>query len=197
MAFCRNCGNELGEGVQFCANCGTPVEAQAQPTQQTQEPQEAQQTQQTQAEQIPAEQVTVAPAADDVSANKGIAWLAYMGLLLLIPMLAKKDSKYCEYHVRQGVTLCATAIAYCIVANILLAIIGAIFPGHITYGYFYSYYANSGVYTLFSVIFSLGYIFLGVIAIIGIVNAATGKEKKLPVFGSVKIFDKLMDKYYG
>ena len=191
MAFCRNCGNELGEGVQFCANCGTPVEVQAQPTQ------EPQQTQQAQTEQIPAEQVTVAPAADDVSANKGIAWLAYMGLLLLIPMLAKKDSKYCEYHVRQGVTLFAATIAYCIVANILLAIIGAIFPGHITYRYFYSYYANSGVYTLFSVIFSLGYIFLGVIAIIGIVNAATGNEKKLPVFGSIKIFDKLMDKYYG
>ena len=123
MAFCRNCGNELGEGVQFCANCGTPVEAQAQPTQPTQEPQEAQPTQQTQTEQIPAEQVTVAPAADDVSANKGIAWLAYMGLLLLIPMLAKKDSKYCEYHVRQGVTLCAGAIAYWIISSILLLII--------------------------------------------------------------------------
>lgn len=194
MAFCRNCGNELGEGVQFCANCGTPVEVQAQPAQQAQEPQQAQQTQ---TEQIPTEQVTVAPAADDVAANKGIAWLAYMGLLLLIPMLAKKDSKYCEYHVRQGVTLCAAAIAYCIAANILLLIIGAVFPGHITYGYFYSYYTNSAVYTLFSVIFSLGYIFFAVISIIGIVNAATGKEKKLPVFGSIKIFDKLMDKYYG
>lgn len=194
MPFCKKCGKELEDGVQFCSNCGTPVSAAPQ---QTQEPQQTQASQQAQTEQIPPEQVAVAPAVDDVTANKGLAWLAYMGLLLLIPMLARKDSKYCEYHVRQGVTLCVGAIAYCIVANILLLIIGAIFPGHITYGYFYSYYANSPIYTLFSVIFALGYIFFGVIAIIGIVNAATGKEKKLPVFGSIKIFDTLMDKYYG
>ena len=193
MAFCKNCGQELGEGVQFCANCGTPVEAQPQ---QTQEPQQAQQTEQAQTEQIPAEQVTVAPAADDVTANKGIAWLAYMGLLLLIPMLAKKDSKYCEYHVRQGVTLCAGAIAYAIVANILLVIIGAVFPAQLHYGYFYSYYTPSPIYTVFSIIFALGYIFFTVIAIIGIINAATGKEKELPVFGAIKIFEPLMDKYY-
>ena len=23
MAFCENCGNQLGAGEQFCTNCGT------------------------------------------------------------------------------------------------------------------------------------------------------------------------------
>ena len=123
MAFCKNCGNELKDGVKFCASCGTPVDAPAQEPQQVQEPQQAQQTQepqqaqQTQTEQIPAEQVTVASPADDVTSNKGIAWLAYMGLLLLIPMLARKSSKYCEFHVRQGIPLCAATIAYGIVCS--------------------------------------------------------------------------------
>ena len=188
MKFCRNCGTQLSEDIQFCPKCGLSVN-----------PQQEQAAQQAETEKVTPEQVTVAPATatDDVTANKGLAWLAYMGLLLLIPMLARKDSKYCEFHVRQGVTLCAATIAYCIVVNILLLIIGAIFPGHVTYGYFYSYYAQSPVYTVFNVIFCLGYIFFTVIAIIGIVNAATGKEKKLPVFGEIKIFDSLMDKFYN
>jgi len=39
-------------------------------------------------------------------------------------------------------------------------------------------------------------IFLAVIEIIGIVNAATGKEKKLPLLGKITLLDKLMDKIY-
>ena len=178
MAFCRNCGQELNEDVQFCANCGTPVNSQSQ---------------QAQTEQIPPEQVQVATDADDVSANKGIAWLAYMGPLLLIPMFARKLSKYCQFHVRQGITVCAAAIAYGIITSILLLIIGLIFPG----GYFLGYHYHSGVYNFFNIIFNLGYIFFTVISVIGIVNAATGKEKKLPVFGAITVFEPLMDKFYG
>ena len=27
MAFCRNCGSEIADGVKFCTGCGTPVES--------------------------------------------------------------------------------------------------------------------------------------------------------------------------
>lgn len=45
MAFCRNCGNQVNEGVKFCPKCGQPVESQSvqQPqfvAQQVQQPQE-------------------------------------------------------------------------------------------------------------------------------------------------------------
>ena len=49
MAFCKNCGNQVNEGVKFCPKCGQPIEAQpvqqpsAQPqyvTQTVQQPQE-------------------------------------------------------------------------------------------------------------------------------------------------------------
>jgi glutaredoxin-related protein len=33
MAFCVKCGQQVGDGVKFCANCGTPVAAQADPPQ--------------------------------------------------------------------------------------------------------------------------------------------------------------------
>lgn len=189
MAFCKNCGQELKEGVQFCASCGTPVDPQPQQAAPQQQAQYAQQPQQA----APQQQTQYAPPVDDVAANKGIAWLSYMGPLFLVPMFARKFSKYCQFHVKQGITLCAAAIAYGITINILLLIIGLIFPG----GSFLGYHYHSGVYNFFDVVFKLGYIFFTVMSIIGIVNAATGKEKQLPLFGSIKIFDGLMDKFYG
>ena len=185
MAFCKNCGQELKEGVQFCANCGTPVDAQPQQAKQVQ-------TEQVRTEQLQAEPVTAVPV-DDVAANRGIAWLAYFGLLFLVPMFARKNSEYCEFHVRQGVVVCAACIAYAVTVNILLLIVGAIFLG----GSFLGYTYHSGVYNFFNVIFSLGYIFFTVFEIIGIVNAATGKQTKLPIFGSINILDPLMDKIYN
>ena len=42
---------------------------------------------------------------EDVEANKYIAALSYLGVLLLIPHFARKDSKFCRAHVRQGVAV--------------------------------------------------------------------------------------------
>lgn len=208
MAFCKNCGKELADGVQFCANCGTPVAAQPQQAEPvTAQPQQAEPVQQTyqQAPPVqqgyqqapPVQQVQTAPPTDDVAANRGIAWLAYLGPLFLVPMFARKFSKYCQFHVKQGIALCAACIAYAIATALLLLIIGLIFPGQTYTLYYYTYHVNSGVYNVFSVIFNLGYIFFTVMSIIGIVNAATGKEKKLPLISAIKFFDPLMDKFYG
>lgn len=192
MAFCKNCGQELKEGVQFCASCGTPVNAQPQqeaPQQAApQQPQQPQYTQQPQYAQQPQQQAQYAqpqyaPPVDDATANKGIAWLAYMGPLFLVPMFARKFSKYCQFHVRQGIPLCAAAIAYGITKSILMVLVYMITPADV-----------SGV---INVILNLGYIFFTVFSIIGIVNAATGKEVKLPLFGDIPIFNPLMDKFYG
>ena len=126
----------------------------------------------------------------DVQQNRGLAWLSYCGPLFLIPMFVKKDSPYCQYHVKQGATWCALYIAYAITKYILLAIIGAIFPAP-----WYSL-GHSTVYNIFSLLFSAGTIFLCVLAIIGIVNAATGKKKELPVIGKIPWIANLLDKFY-
>lgn len=43
--------------------------------------------------------------AKDVEENKGMAALSYIGLLFLVPMLAKKDSKFAQAHAKQGMVL--------------------------------------------------------------------------------------------
>lgn len=50
---------------------------------------------------------TVVPSFDkkDVEENKVIAALSYVGILFLIPLLAKRDSKFSQEHAKQGLVL--------------------------------------------------------------------------------------------
>ena len=41
----------------------------------------------------------------DVEKNKGITYLSYLGLLFLVPMLANKESKFAQFHAKQGLIL--------------------------------------------------------------------------------------------
>ena len=192
MAFCKNCGQQMNDDAVFCANCGTPVEGapQQQATPQQQAPQQA--PQQPTYQQAPVTPQVLSPEAD-VQQNRGIAWLSYVGLLFLIPLFVRKASAYCQYHVKQGVTLFVCDIAYFIAKSIILAIIDAIVPGERYFGYVF----HSGVYNVFNVIFNLGAIFFVVLMIIGIVNAASGKMKELPLIGKIPFIANLMDKIYA
>jgi uncharacterized membrane protein len=51
-------------------------------------------------------QPSAAPQGDkDVQENKGITFLAYLGILFLVPLLAKKESKFAQFHAKQGLIL--------------------------------------------------------------------------------------------
>lgn len=41
----------------------------------------------------------------DIQENKAVAFLSYIGILCLVPLLAKKDSKFCQFHGKQGLVL--------------------------------------------------------------------------------------------
>lgn len=49
----------------------------------------------------------VVPTFDkkDIDDNKVLAALSYVGILCLVPLLAKKDSKFCQEHAKQGLIL--------------------------------------------------------------------------------------------
>ena len=212
MALCKNCGQQLPENANACPYCGTfvneqnaqqaaqPVEQQAPQQNYQQAPQQNYQQNYQQAPQQNYQQGYAQPYVTpdmDVQQSKGIAWLSYMGLLFLIPMFVRRQSDYTRFHVKQGVTLFAVELAYGVTYSILMAIINAIFPGHYTYSYLYylpSYYVHSSVYNVFSFLLGLGYIFFLVVAIIGIVNAATGKRKELPLIGKIPWLATLLDK---
>lgn len=93
-----------------------------------------------------------------------MAVLAYIGILFLIPLLAAPNSKYARFHANQGLVLFIVDIAVGIVSTILLfiPIVGAIIGGLLGLAIF---------------------IFL----IMGIVNAASGKAKELPLIGKIRI----------
>ena len=220
MAFCQNCGQQIPDDANACPYCGTFVRAQAAPQQdypqqdypqqnypqqdypQQDYPQQYYPQQGYQQQYYPQQDPQQGYAApvnptvmpdQDVQSSRGIAWLSYMGLLFLIPMFVKKESPYCQFHVKQGATLFAVEFAYIVTKSIFLAIINAIFPGYSIYGYT----VHSTVYNIFSVLLNLAYIFLTVLAIIGIVNAAKGQKKELPLISKIPWIATLLDKFYN
>lgn len=61
-------------------------------------------------QQMPPQGAPVAPQApltdeQDIQQNKIWALLAYLGILFLIPLLAKKDSKFAQFNAKQGLVL--------------------------------------------------------------------------------------------
>ena len=52
-----------------------------------------------------ATQSTPVGSDKDIQENKLMALLSYLGILFLIPLLAKKDSPYCQFHAKQGLVL--------------------------------------------------------------------------------------------
>ena len=105
---------------------------------------------------------------EDIQQNKTMGILAY--ILFFIPLLAAKESKFGRYHANQGLILQLTLVALWIVQSIISGIL-AVFA--------------FGAVLAIGAIFWLVYLALSVLAIIGIINAAQGQVKPVPVLGSI------------
>jgi uncharacterized membrane protein len=189
MAFCTKCGTQVKEGEKFCPTCGAVIgePQQAVPPQphqpgQGQQPyqqppqQPFQQVQQTFQNVMNTPDSTQQMDPDDIAQNKIFAILSYFGILLLIPWFAAPQSKFARFHAKQGINLLIVDIA----VGVLHAIFSAIFAVR-----FLGVYMGTPVWV--TVIFSLLWLCVAALAVIGIVNAATGKAKELPVIGKWKI----------
>jgi len=95
-------------------------------------------------------------SAEDVQENKVIAALSYVGLLVLIPLLAKKDSPFCQFHAKQGLVLLIAWVSIGIIA--IIPILGWI-------------------------VSIIGSIVLFILFIMGLINSLSGKYKELPLIG--------------
>ena len=114
-----------------------------------------------------AKQVPVA-TKDDVEKNKVYGILAYLGILCLIPLLAAKDSPFARFHANQGLVLFLGEVIFGVIANILTFSL-----------------ALTGMWWLIGMVLPLVWLAMFVLAIIGIINAAQGEMKKLPVIGDI------------
>ncbi len=112
----------------------------------------------------------------DIEQNKVMALLSYLGILVLVPLFAAKESKFARFHAGQGLNLLIALVAWEIVHRVLMAVFRAILLPDAW-----------RIYSLLGTILSLVYIVFTILAIIGIVNALNGKAKELPVVGKYKL----------
>jgi len=55
---------------------------------------------------VPEQQMNLSPEdKKDAEDNKIFAVLSYLGVLVLVPLLAKKESKFAMFHAKQGLVL--------------------------------------------------------------------------------------------
>ena len=113
-----------------------------------------------------AENITVDPK--DAEDNKVMAILAYLGILVLVPIFAAKESPFARYHANQGLILFIIGIA----ASIILSILSVVL---ISIGIWW-------LYSLIALVISVG---LLILAILGIINAVKGEAKPLPFIGNL------------
>ena len=214
MVFCQNCGAQLSEGTKFCPSCGTPVQAvetpepvqqeavpviaaapapepvqvatpaavmEKEPVPQQPEPQQPayqqpapQQPvyQQPAPQQSPYQQTIPGNPLTEEQAKKGLAILAYFGILFLIPLFAAKKGSFARYHANQSLVL----FIFMVVFNVLSTVLGNILVN------------ISPLLTLVVTgVFSLLVLVLCVFALIGIIHAAKGQRKPVPIIGGITI----------
>lgn len=116
--------------------------------------------------QAPGQQYQAAPESD-AEKNKFMGIIAYFWILWLVPILAAKESPFARFHANQGLVLWIAGVAVNIVSSILsiIPVIGIIF-------------------SILAGIVSIGCL---VLAILGIISAAKGEMKPLPLIGGIKI----------
>ena len=200
MAFCQNCGTQLNEGSKFCPNCGTPMQMESGAASALQEGNpvavEAAATEPMQAAagSVAVLEKDVAPAApaqeqpapqpgayqqpvqgyvpSEAQMKKGMAILAYFGILFLIPLFAAKNDPFARYHTNQGLVLFIFMVIFNILSNVLTNILIEISP----------------MLTLIvSGVFGILTLLLCIFALIGIIRAAKGQMKPLPIIGGIRI----------
>ena len=204
MKFCSNCGAQMQDNERFCPQCGKESASAQQP----QQPQQAQYNAQPQYAQQPYAQQQYAqqqygqqpqqqqqnvfskfmntPDASasfnptDVQQNKVMAVVSYLGILALIPFFGAKQSPYAQYHAKQGMNLLLVNIGVAIITFLLRLI-------KVKKSYYL--WVVEVVPLPIRIICWILWLVVLAFSIIGIVFAAQGKAKELPIIGKyIKIF---------
>ena len=171
MKYCSSCGNECSDADAFCNICGAKFGfggAQSEKSSGSRETGPEEKTKgQTFKDRVadaftnPVDRTAEFTEAD-ISSNRIYAVLAYIGPLFFVGLLAAPDSKFARFHSNQGLVLLIAEFAVSLLYIIPFA----------------GWLAGSVLEVL-----------LGVLAVIGIISAAQGKAKELPVTGKYKIIN--------
>lgn len=156
MKYCESCGATLEDSAKFCSVCGAKTavaESDNKSKAQTKIEDAFNQftnTTNTTADYLP----------DDIEKNKLISVIAYLGVLVMIPLFIARESRFARFHTNQGLVLFLFGlISY---AAGLIPYIGWIIGAAVS-------------------------IFKLLLIIVGVLNAIKGEAKELPVIGKIKI----------
>ncbi len=100
---------------------------------------------------------------DDLSQGKQIAWLSYLWILVIVPLLVAPQNEYVKFHVRQGIALLILEIGWALL-DIFLQIIPII-----------RYLAG--------ILNFLIWIAFLILIVMGIIYSVQGEKKALPIIG--------------
>lgn len=181
MTYCVKCGAQIDERASFCPQCGAPV-----PKEQARDPYGYESDPYGQNYSYNYGQNDAYGqngnygqydsyggdagwfAQEEVQQNKVMAVLSYIGVLVLIPLLAgDKTSAYLKQHVNQGLAL--------FIISAVLEFVERIFDDVIPLGWVISWPLGIAQFALF------------IILIMGIVSACKGTRKPLPIVGNIHI----------
>ena len=168
MAFCIKCGAQIEDNAPFCPSCGAQQQQGGNPNANNNFNANYSQP----AGDIVGGDYTAQFDYNDIQQNKVLAVLAYFWILFLVPLLAAPNSQFARFHANQGLVLFLADIASGVVIGILSAIL--------------IWIPIAGVILIGLISAAIG-ICLFVFMIMGIVYAATGRAKEVPLLGKIKI----------
>jgi uncharacterized membrane protein len=103
-------------------------------------------------------------ASDDIDKNRAFAIISYLWILFIVGLIAAPNSKFAKYHANQGLVLFLAELVFG-AACIVLMFIPIL--GHLT--------------------IVAGWVAGIVLAVLGIINAASGQCKPLPLIGHFEL----------
>jgi len=178
MPYCSNCRTFIPDGVDTCPKCGTKdsryTTSAPPPTQSTSQGQQnISEAKKTFIELIKktfkTEDVTYGFNSSDISTNSNNAVLAYLGPLVIIPLITSRKSKFAMFHCCQGLMNTVFGVLYAIVGPMIINAVPAIIGLLLLIPYF-----------VFLAVFPVS-------LVLGIIHAIKGKAITLPVFGRIDL----------
>lgn len=166
MAKCTHCGKQYPDGTDYCPDCGSLLKNDY-----TQKGNSYFQDAVNHVSYTNREKTEFTNG--DIQKNKTLAIFSYIGLLVLIPVIAAKKSPYVKFHANQGLVLCIIEGIYWILRRLLLGIGRAHF---LLWGFRVASYAL-GMLEIIFFCFS----------IMGIIQICNGQAKPLPLIGKIRI----------
>lgn len=166
MKYCIKCGEKVNDDAQFCPGCGAKIPEGTEEKKQSYDGQQEQYTYQS----------AGGPEyfrPENVRQNKAMGVLSYIGILVLIPLLAgNKQSEYVRFHLNQGAVL------------FIISAIVNILDEHGFFGISLFHLIDFGI---FGLVLDLLNLILFIMMIIGIVSACRGTKVELPVIGQIRL----------